>query len=159
MVDARDLKSLGEKSLCRFESGRPHQTGKLLILAVGFASSIWLTGHADKSASEETVPPNETVQVGEQVELPQFVLACRHLDVLAKGMTIVKQNDLDATRDFFLEKMPSGECQAMEPGTKVVVQDSRNVSFVCIRRSKEPDCYWAMRYTVEAVEKHPDFQR
>jgi hypothetical protein len=25
MVDARDLKSLGEKSLCRFESGRPHQ--------------------------------------------------------------------------------------------------------------------------------------
>ena len=26
LVDARDLKSLGEKSLCRFESGRPHQS-------------------------------------------------------------------------------------------------------------------------------------
>ena len=25
MVDARDLKSLGRKLLCRFESGRPHQ--------------------------------------------------------------------------------------------------------------------------------------
>jgi hypothetical protein len=25
MVDARDLKSLGGKPLCRFESGRPHQ--------------------------------------------------------------------------------------------------------------------------------------
>jgi hypothetical protein len=25
MVDARDLKSLGAKALCRFESGRPHQ--------------------------------------------------------------------------------------------------------------------------------------
>jgi hypothetical protein len=24
MVDARDLKSLGGKPLCRFESGRPH---------------------------------------------------------------------------------------------------------------------------------------
>ena len=24
MVDARDLKSLGPKGLCRFESGRPH---------------------------------------------------------------------------------------------------------------------------------------
>src|SRR4051812_11342588 len=37
MVDARDLKSLGAKVLCRFESGRPHQCNQALALK-------WLLG-------------------------------------------------------------------------------------------------------------------
>jgi hypothetical protein len=31
LVDARDLKSLGSKELCRFDPGRPHQTSHMLV--------------------------------------------------------------------------------------------------------------------------------
>ncbi len=81
------------------------------------------------------------------------MLACRDLDVLEKGMTFAEQKDLEATREYFLDKMLSGECQAAQPGTKVILQDSRNSSFVCIRKLGEPDCYWAIRYTVEPADQ------
>ena len=154
MVDARDLKSLGEKSLCRFESGRPHQIHKLLIFAVAVVGFVGLIGHADKSAAEEAAPRSN----GARVELSGFVLACRDLDVLQKGMTFAEQKDLEATREYFLDKMLSGECQAAQPGTKVILQDSRNSSFVCIRKLDEPDCYWAMRYTVEPADTLDEHQ-
>ena len=41
MVDARDLKSLGRKPLCRFESGRPHQNLEAALRAI--PPTDWLT--------------------------------------------------------------------------------------------------------------------
>jgi hypothetical protein len=63
---------------------------------------------------------------------------------------------LHATNEYFSGKTLNGECRTMTPATKVVVQDSRGTSFVCIRKVDEPDRYWAVRYTVEPPNKPSD---
>jgi hypothetical protein len=52
MVDARDLKSLGGKPLCRFESGRPHQR---LAVKIGiFDRGSSLGSETSRSAGRST---------------------------------------------------------------------------------------------------------
>jgi hypothetical protein len=129
---------------------------KLPIFAIAVAGFIGLTCHTDKAASEEAPRPGKTLRVGDQIELSQYALACRDLGVLEKGFVLIQQKDLHATNEYFSGKTLSGECQTMPPATKVVVQDSRGTSFVCIRKADEPDCYWAVRYTVEPADKPSD---
>jgi hypothetical protein len=129
---------------------------KLAIFAIAVAGFIWLTGHADKAAPEEAAPPGKTLQVGDQIDLSQYALACRNLGVLEKGFGLIQQKDLHATNEYFSGKTLSGECRTMKPATKVVVQDSSGTSFVCIRKVEEADCYWAVRYTVEPADKPSD---
>ena len=130
---------------------------KLPVIAV--AGFIGLIAPADKAASEEAVPLGKTLQVGDQIKLTQYALACRDFDVLEKGFVLIQQKDLRASNEYFSGKTLNGECQTMAPATEVVVQDNRGPSFVCIRKLDEPDCYWAVRYTVEPADKKSDSVR
>jgi hypothetical protein len=125
----------------------------IFAIAAGFISLI---ASADKAASQEPAPPSKTLQIGDQIELTQYALTCRDLAVLEKGFVLIQQKDLHATNEYFSGKTLSGQCRTMVPATKVVVQDSRGPSFVCIRKLDEPDCYWAVRYTVEPADNQPD---
>jgi len=129
---------------------------KLSICASAVAGFICLAGHADNAESEDAAPPGKTLQVGDQIALSQYALACRDLGILEKGFVVIQQKDLHATNEYFSGKTLSGECRTMTPTTKVVVQDNRGTSFVCIRKVDEPDCYWAARYTVEPTDKPSD---
>ena len=136
--------------------GPPRASGLYKFAIFAVAAFVCLAGHADKAASEDAVPPGKTLQVGDQIELSQYALACHDLGVLEKGFVLIQQKDLHATNEYFSGKTLSGECRTMAPATKVVVQDSRGTSFVCIRKADEPDCYWAVRFTVEPADKPSD---
>jgi hypothetical protein len=58
------------------------------MFVVAVAGLIWLTADADKAASEDAAPPSKTLQVGDQIELSQYALACRDLGVLEKGFVL-----------------------------------------------------------------------
>src|SRR5690242_4803324 len=58
MVDARDLKSLGAKALCRFESGRPHQLPPMEEADVT-VFAVAVTGAAGQVAPHGSEDPNQ----------------------------------------------------------------------------------------------------
>ena len=156
MASPEQILALRLKPISPARASRLH---KLPVFAIAVAGFIGLPGHTDKAASEEAVPLGKTLQVGDQIELTQYALACRDFGVMEKGFALIHQKDLRAANEYFSGKTLNGECLTMAPATDVVVQDSRGPSLVCIRKLGEPDCYWAVRYTVEPADKKPDSPR
>jgi hypothetical protein len=101
----------------------------------------------DKSPANNT-PSRQTVYIGDKIELPRVVLACRDIDVLEKGMQLA--TDHVAFEKYFGRQMALGACQDIFAGTRATVEDASILkAAVCIREDGETDCLWAKRAIVE----------